>query len=240
MKKECSSCGRMMNNVARGHCRTCYAKGRASGELMILHPPGQICSVAGCGKKMNAKGLCHRHYMQQKRDYEQRRYYCFRARYKQEWPEYWLTSAAFIADTGRCPGKNFRLRKVDLKKPISKGNIHWAPPVPVKTRASENMPEYQRQLRHLRQYNLTPDQYEELSRQHGGLCAICSGPGKKFKGRKEGLVIDHCHKSGAVRGLLCTTCNTAIGHLSDDIGKLRSAIVYLQKWAQSLRLVAAE
>ena len=43
----------------------------------------------------------------------------------------------------------------------------------------------------------------------------------------KGLAIDHCHKSGQVRGVLCPNCNTAIGLLNDDPTVLKKAISYL-------------
>lgn len=52
---------------------------------------------------------------------------------------------------------------------------------------------------------------------------------KEFtKGSRVSWSIDHCHKTGKVRGLLCKTCNTGIGHLKDDPNILRSAINYLE------------
>lgn len=71
---------------------------------------------------------------------------------------------------------------------------------------------------------------EALYDESGGLCQICGQPqtGSKEHGRKN-LAIDHCHKSGRVRGLLCTKCNTALGKFNDDPELLRKAINYLLK-----------
>ena len=42
------------------------------------------------------------------------------------------------------------------------------------------------------------------------------------------FAVDHCHKNGKVRGLLCRSCNLGIGQLRDDIEVLSNAITYLQ------------
>lgn len=62
-----------------------------------------------------------------------------------------------------------------------------------------------------------------LQRQ-GGLCAVCHK--SPYKG-KRGPVLDHCHRTGKFRGVLCWKCNSAIGHLEDSIETLYRAISYL-------------
>ena len=63
-----------------------------------------------------------------------------------------------------------------------------------------------------------------LARSQGNSCAIC---GAKPKGRR--LAVDHDHKTGKIRGLLCMPCNTALGKFRDDPKLLRKAIKYLEK-----------
>lgn len=65
--------------------------------------------------------------------------------------------------------------------------------------------------------------FEKLLDDQKGVCAIC---GKKHKKR---LSVDHDHKTGKVRGLLCAKCNLALGYFYDNINNLKSAIRYLQK-----------
>jgi hypothetical protein len=60
-------------------------------------------------------------------------------------------------------------------------------------------------------------------------CAIC-GSAHKSNARKEALAVDHCHETGAVRGLLCHRCNTAIGLLKDDVKILDAARAYLARF----------
>jgi hypothetical protein len=72
------------------------------------------------------------------------------------------------------------------------------------------------------EYGISLDQYNEMMRKQDGRCAICGVPNFIRK-----LVIDHCHDTGKVRGLLCDRCNTGIGKLRDNIDILQSAIKYL-------------
>jgi hypothetical protein len=46
--------------------------------------------------------------------------------------------------------------------------------------------------------------------------------------RLEFRAVDHCHKTGRVRGVLCRTCNSGIGMLRDDVGNFRRAAEYVQ------------
>ncbi len=75
-------------------------------------------------------------------------------------------------------------------------------------------------------YNTTPEHYDELLAKQKGVCAICFEP---EKGKREYLCIDHDHKTGYIRGLLCHDCNLGIGKLKDSPELLKSAIWYLDK-----------
>src|SRR3990167_340895 len=72
-----------------------------------------------------------------------------------------------------------------------------------------------------RAYKLSLFEFERLKIAQHGKCAICGETVSR-------LVIDHCHKTHKVRGLLCTTCNAGIGQLKESIGLLANAIAYLK------------
>lgn len=77
-------------------------------------------------------------------------------------------------------------------------------------------------------YGLTPDEYDALMEKQAGVCAICGEPETQtYQGNPKCLAVDHCHDTGAVRGLLCSKCNVAIGMLNHDLGLLDRARVYL-------------
>lgn len=74
-------------------------------------------------------------------------------------------------------------------------------------------------------YKLTPEQFDELLERQKGGCAICDIQFDMIEPWQ--LHVDHDHVTGAVRGLLCHSCNTAIGLLGDDRAVLQRAIDYL-------------
>lgn len=76
-------------------------------------------------------------------------------------------------------------------------------------------------------YKINENEYRNLYEQQKGLCAICGRP--ELKRRNTMLCVDHDHTTGKVRGLLCGTCNSAIGYFEDNPDYLRSAISYLEQ-----------
>lgn len=77
-----------------------------------------------------------------------------------------------------------------------------------------------------RKYGITMDQLKQMWISQEGKCAIC---GEKFKNKKD-MNVDHNHKTGKVRQLLCMNHNLLLGHCGEDIGILLKAIEYLNKW----------
>lgn len=80
-------------------------------------------------------------------------------------------------------------------------------------------------------YNITKDDYKIMYKEQNGVCKICRQPEttRANNGRFRSLSIDHCHKTGKVRGLLCHSCNLSLGLLKDDIKILEAAIRYLKE-----------
>jgi hypothetical protein len=73
-----------------------------------------------------------------------------------------------------------------------------------------------------RKYGISPDEYKALLHQQNGECLICGSTGGSRR-----LAVDHCHSTGLVRGLLCTSCNQGLGFFKDEISLLRRAIDYV-------------
>ena len=77
-------------------------------------------------------------------------------------------------------------------------------------------------------YKLNELQLNEMFIAQNKKCKICQTK-YDLLSRHNGLYIDHCHKTGKVRGLLCDRCNRSIGLLKDDVNILTKAIEYLNK-----------
>lgn len=78
-----------------------------------------------------------------------------------------------------------------------------------------------------RNYNMSLEEYEKRLLEQGDKCAICEN---YHRFDKYGvLAVDHCHKTGKIRGLLCFKCNTILGSVNDNIDTLKKAIKYLKK-----------
>lgn len=71
-------------------------------------------------------------------------------------------------------------------------------------------------------YGLSTEGYDKMFEEQGGICAICSLPPTEDKR----LAVDHSHSTGKVRGLLCSSCNSALDSLGDNIW---SVLAYLYK-----------
>lgn len=77
-------------------------------------------------------------------------------------------------------------------------------------------------------YGITVDQYNEMLKAQSGKCKIC----KRVESRKTSarLCVDHDHKTGQVRGLLCFGCNAGLGKFNDDPALIQRAIKYLEAY----------
>jgi len=84
-----------------------------------------------------------------------------------------------------------------------------------------------RRKHHLKhKYNLTMEEYVEIFEAQGMKCAICGSDNSK---RSKDWCVDHDHKTGKVRGILCYGCNSALGFFEDNTSILERAINYLLK-----------
>jgi len=78
-----------------------------------------------------------------------------------------------------------------------------------------------------RSYGITLNDYNQMLTEQKHQCAVC---GTAEPGGKHGkFVVDHCHSTNKIRGVLCNNCNTALGLVGDNAQTLQSMIEYLQE-----------
>ena len=99
----------------------------------------------------------------------------------------------------------------------------------IKMRGSYNS-DYMKDYDLRKNYNITLDEFKNISINQEDKCAICYVHISEISGKhKKTLCVDHCHKTGKVRGLLCDKCNRAIGLLNEDISIIKNAMRYIIK-----------
>ena len=74
---------------------------------------------------------------------------------------------------------------------------------------------------------ITHEERDALLEEQGNKCAAC---GTSDPGSTKGWHVDHCHKNGNIRGVLCATCNIALGQVNDSVERLEHLIKYLRRF----------
>ena len=116
------------------------------------------------------------------------------------------TIATFrTTDTYKENQKEYQMRSGQLKKYYQENKDNWA-------------------KSNLKKYNLTVDQYNEMLYNQNNSCYIC---GTEANGKK--LAVDHNHKTGDNRKLLCSKCNTSLGLLGEDTSIMKKMIQYVEE-----------
>jgi hypothetical protein len=80
----------------------------------------------------------------------------------------------------------------------------------------------------LKRYGLTPEAVAALREAQNGACAVCGAVLVEGRG-KDAMCVDHDHKTGRLRALLCGACNRGLGQFSDDATKLEAAARYIRR-----------
>jgi 5-methylcytosine-specific restriction endonuclease McrA len=102
-----------------------------------------------------------------------------------------------------------------LREKVRSGVMEWQRANPDKRKAQR-----------LKPYGITHAEFTAMLAAQNGRCAICGHSDLSVPNLFP--LVDHCHKTGKVRGLLCMNCNQAIGKMGDDPERLRRAALYLE------------
>lgn len=216
-----------------------------------------ICIVPGCGnhQKTLKSGLCEKHLFRYSRhgSVEQPRnkdwgarethplydsYHWHRRKIDgmcKEWSDdFWV----FVEAVGERPDGH-TLRRYNNSKPIAPGNWYWKESTPSKDKAKwqrawrERNPDKVKDADLRKRFGITLEEYRAMSEAQGHKCAICEQPETSVdkNGAELFMAVDHCHKTGKIRALLCAACNKSLGGFKDNPSLLRKAAEYVERHA---------
>lgn len=246
----CLFCRESKTIAAKGLCRSCYQRQKKTGNCEYKRVKN-ICSEEGCNDYVVTKGLCDKHrkrlsrYGQTKTlrpddwgEREKHPLYVYWSDTKRretlnicdEWvSDFW----SFVKCVKERPSKKHYLRAVDISKILGPDNWQWLKGITDANRMIASR--VKNKSNELKRVRASSKERSELLIKAGNKCEICGTSASGYDCSVTGiestkkLAVDHCHQSGKLRGILCLSCNVALGHLKDDISLLEAAIVYLNK-----------
>lgn len=118
-----------------------------------------------------------------------------------------------------CDAYKHRVYRNANKEKCYRKNQEW------KALNGEKVKAYHAKTRLMTRFGIKEEDYEYMMKLQFGVCAICGKSEGSSKYPK--LFVDHDHKTGLVRGLLCDLCNKGLGNFLDQPELLNSAAVYL-------------
>jgi len=145
----------------------------------------------------------------------------------------------FAKDVPEKPA-NSRAQRSDPTKPWGVNNFYWKETRSASQDRKQYMKEWHKHARAAnpeyyadrylkKRYGVTFEWYSKKLSEQNNVCAICKQSEKSvIKGKVISMPVDHCHKTGNARGLICTKCNRGLGLFCDDVSILESAIKYLK------------
>ena len=118
-----------------------------------------------------------------------------------------------------------RCTRCKEEKPISEFHQDSATPDGYKYWCKSCRTETRKFESYMALYGLSKEDYLLLKKEQNNSCALC---GRHEDMVKRGLVVDHDHTTGELRGLLCNDCNTSLGKLGDNEVGLTRALRYVK------------
>lgn len=226
-------CGRPHKSL--GYCNTHYQRHKRGKPIDTpLRGPGRPrCSVMGCESEVHARGLCLAHYSRQKRGADVGGEIKRRGR---NGPEICIVEGCDkpAKSKGMCQMHYARklrhgfTKRPDRTKPHAECSIEGC-----ENNAYANglCNAHYLRSRKAESFGLTLADVIAMAAAQGNVCAICGQPPNRIaqSGKPTDFDIDHDHETGAARGLLCSSCNRAIGLLGDSPERLRAAAAYIER-----------
>ena len=220
-----------------------------------LRTEAPACTVAGCGRGQQTNGLCNTHYMRTRRHGSldaDKRAHDRGARRKHPLNESWrwhsrnrtLAQAwrddfwAMVSVVGERASPAHRLVRPDVAQPLGPNNWQWVESIKCEDRNAYMREWSRRNTRRVkghdlkRRFGIRIEDFERMLEEQGGLCAICAQEETALRPggmTARDLAVDHCHKTGKVRGLVCSSCNLLIGKYEANPDLLESLVAYMHR-----------
>jgi hypothetical protein len=193
-------------------CKDCHKKYREQKQQKIIIKTCIICNNKFKTRKKHKKCCCLKCSLINKQKYQNEWYIQNKKTLIKKQKEYYQKNKDKILE--------YRIKNKDK---IQKQNLTY--------KRFHKKEAKNKQLQ--KKYNITLEKYNKILDEQHGVCAICGKkePLKHFKSKQSySLSVDHNHKTGKVRGLLCSNCNFIIGHSREKISVFQQAIIYLRKY----------
>lgn len=133
-------------------------------------------------------------------------------------------------------GKEYRKKNPDFVKKVAENHKEYLKEYRQVKKKERNEylkewyrknPEKKRAQKYRNRYGIDIEDYEKILKEQNGVCAICGGTDLGRKSAKY-FVIDHCHETNKIRGLLCHKCNMILGLCNDNPDILLNSVIYLK------------
>ena len=190
-----------------------------------------VCQFDGCTRPHKARGYCQTHYSQWMRGSE---FSPIKSRERVKLPECIEEGCAEpVKAKGLCKAHYQRFLRhghtkyTDRKKPA---RICMIDGCDNHLYAKDLCHAHYAKQRKWKHAGVDASRYQDMLNTQGGVCAICHQPETHrdgLSGKPKDLAVDHDHATGAVRALLCSSCNTALGLFNDSIELLAKAREYV-------------
>jgi len=193
----------------------------------------EVCTVEGCDRSHKARGYCQTHYMMWMRG-SPIAPIKVRERNKPE---------CCIEEDCTEPVKSKGLCKMHYQRLLRYGHTRYkdrkkAPKICIIPNCDNHL--YAKELCHShyakkrswQKMGIDVFDYLRMYDEQNGVCKICGRPETTtngLSGKTKDLAIDHCHETNAIRGLLCSSCNRALGLFQDSEKILNRAVDYLNR-----------
>lgn len=252
----CYADGCEKESTRKGLCGTHYQRMYLYGRLeKIKGIIKGICTVDDCKELIKGHGYCSAHYQlwkkngkaeKLKREKRSHPFYSLWFERKQSdlLVEEWLDFTNFVKGISPKPEGNYLLLRLNEGK-FGPNNFRWQEHLKRKEDETKKEwharkwaarqhanPSMERERHYQRKYGISIAQYEEKLKEQNFVCAICGQFETSISvnsGTVKKLAVDHNHKTGKTRELLCWRCNGTIGKIDEDLGLLKKIENYLIK-----------